>query len=105
MPRKIVNLIQSPLILAEIFIFTHPPTPSNSSFFNCFLNGIDDMREPQVIAYEKNNSTWSQPKPNPQVPCTSGLCALTHNSPKNGRERTVNLDGNEWWARPLLLTA
>jgi hypothetical protein len=63
MPRKIVNLIQSSLILAEIFIFTHPSTPPNSSFFNYFLNGLADIREPQVIAYEKNNSTpWSQSK-------------------------------------------
>jgi hypothetical protein len=46
-----------------IFTFTYPSTAAQGSFFTCFLNGLDDMQEPQVTAYEKNGSTSNRGSP------------------------------------------
>ena len=46
--------------MAQIFTFTHPSTVAHGSFFTCFLNGLEDMHESQVIEYEKNSSPTTE---------------------------------------------
>jgi len=58
-------------LLAEIFTFTYPSTATHGGFFTCFLSGLDDMQEPQVTAYEKENST---------IIDEAKLCSLQYNA-------------------------